>query len=165
MKKIVYILFFLSLVTHKIDAQDKVILRIEKVQQEKDSLLLTFSFDNQGDKAVRLFKPKKKGICCSIVNIYFTDEQGKEYKVFPCDEIIDMDKITVDCKNSVYLESKEKFYSIIKFGLKDMTPYLDKGRNVYNVNMKFNYRDVNFEGEVEGLCRTLIKSNCYNFKL
>lgn len=159
--KIIILLFVVS--TSIVCAQSDLVFKIENIYTSSDSIFLQFSFLNNGKETVKLYKPNKKDICYGIVKILLKDNTDKEYLIMPCDEIIDLDAIILNCKNSFYLSHNEKLIKEVRFSLKDAIPFLTKGM-AYEVIMEVNLNDVSFEGETEDLCRCNFKTN-YDFSL
>jgi len=158
MKSLKIILFLLIINAFRIYAQPNLVLKVENIRINSDSLFLKFSITNNSTQLVRLYKPERQDICCNIVRIFFIDKYNKEHQIIPCNEIIDLDVIILSCKNSVYLSKGEGFLKEFSFSLKDTVPFLTKNV-IYDVVMEINLKDVSFEGKTDDLQKCNFKSS------
>jgi len=164
--KIAKLILFLSIIsTVTTSAQSNLELGIENLQTSSDSLFIRFSITNKGKKIVRIYKPESQDICYGIVRILINDVNGNKYQIMPCNEIIDLDAITLCCKNSLYLSENEIFSKQFKFSLKNAVPFLPT-KVILNATMEINLKDAPFEGDVDDLVRYDYKTkNETKFKL
>jgi len=147
------------------NAQSGINLCIERIHTTTDSLFVQFSLTNTGKQLVRLYKPERHDICYGIVRLIVKDIDNNEYQLMPCSEIIDIDAIVLNCKNSLYLSEGEKFIKTFDFSLKDATPFMPKEVDL-NLLMEINLKDVFFDGKTDDLVKcnfTSIKD--FKFKL
>jgi hypothetical protein len=158
MKSIKIILFLLIVGALKIYAQSDIVLKIEDMKMNCDSLFLQFSISNNGKRLVKLYKPERQDICYSVVKVLLTDKANRKYQITPCNEIIDLDAIILSSKNSIYLSKDECFMKKIGFSLKDVVPFLTKNEDYYTV-MEINLKDVSFKGETDDLAKCNLKSS------
>lgn len=158
MKSIKITLFLLIVGALRIYAQSNLVLKIEDVKMNSDSLFLQFSITNNGKNLVKLYKPERQDICCSIVKILLTDKDNREYQITPCNEIIDLDAIILSSKNSMYLSKNEGLIKNFSFSLKDIVPFLTTNGDYYTV-MEINLKNVSFEGETDDLVKCNFKSS------
>jgi hypothetical protein len=153
--KIIIILFVVSIL--KVNAQSSVILKVEDIWANSDSLFLQFSIANKGDQLIKIYKPERQDICCGIVKILLTNNVGEKSQIIPCVEIIDLDAINLNCKNSFYLFRDEKLFKEYRFSLKDVVPFLTKNTS-YSVQMEIYLKDAPFEGEINDIYKQDLKS-------
>ncbi|MCH4895638.1 hypothetical protein E0494_02860 [Marinilabiliaceae bacterium JC040] len=78
------------------------------------------------------------------------------------DVIIDLESIYLDCNNTVKLSSNEEFVKVIRFAVKDFSPFLKKGS--YDLFVEVNYSIGNFETKLSNVLEIDLLSKKYHFQ-
>lgn len=161
MRLLLFIFMFLPVSLFSQNKED-VLLKVDSFNYEGDSVLLSISIFNKGAKDITCYKVGTHDICSSVLKIKAKDDFGNRYEVFPCDAIIDLESIYLDCDNTVKLSPNEGFVKVIKFAVKDFAPYLKKGS--YELFVEVNYFIGNFETKLSNVLETDLLSKKYHFQ-
>jgi len=163
MFKFILTLFFLvnSFLLFSQVEQD-VLLKINKVSNKNDSISVHIEVINLGATSTVFYKIYLYDICTSIFKIYAIDKAGDRFEAFPCEAIIDLESIVLDCSNSVRLDLKEGYSKVLKLSKFDFSPFLKSGQ--YSIYIEVNYSIVNFETTLEDVYKSNLISNKYEFQ-
>ena len=152
---------FLSISLFSQNKED-VLLNVTSFKFEGDTVLLEMSILNKGAKPITLYNVGTHDICTSVLKIKAQDDIGNKYEVFPCEAIIDLESIFLDCNNTFKLLSNEGFIKVVKFAVRDFAPHLKKGN--YQLFVEINYSICNFETELQNVLEADLFSEKYDFK-
>jgi hypothetical protein len=161
MKSYLFVII-ISLYSLNVFSQNKMIL-IKDLYCKEDSLIFYLEITNITNQDITIYKPELEDICFNLLKIKFIDlDKDKVSELFPCNQIIDLDRIVLDCDNSVYLKPQDKFGRTFKFNCKTISPYLIKN-NYYKLFVELNLKNVTFETVLKYPFKNDIKSNEINF--
>jgi hypothetical protein len=136
---------------------------IDFISTKKD-VSFNLSISNVSDSAITTYLPTKDDICLRIIGFKFVDiKNGKTHQIGVCTTIIDLDKIMLNCNNTLYLNPGEKYEQKFKFSKKDIVPHLQKKRT-YQFMVEWNLKDIYFETSVANLFQEDLKSNVIQFQ-
>ncbi len=128
-----------------------------------DSLSFYIEIENVSNQVITIYKPETEDICRNILKIRFIDLDNSVVSVlFPCRYIIDLDRIILDCHNSVYLNHNERFGKKFNFSATKISPFLVKGKS-YKISVELNLKEVNFETDLKNIYKDDIKSDELEF--
>ena len=161
MRLLIFIFMFLPISLFSQNKED-VLLKVNDFKCVGDTALLTMSILNSSGKTVTCYKVGLQDICTSVLKIKVKDSFGKKHEVFPCEAMIDLESIYLDCSNTVKLSPDEGFIKVVKFAVKDFAPFLIKGN--YELFVEINYSIGNFESELHNVFESDLLSEKYNFK-
>lgn len=161
MRLLLFIFMFLPISLFSQNKED-VLLKVDSFNYEGDTVLLSMSIFNRGAKNITCYKVSSRDICTSVLKIKAQDDLGNRYEVFPCEAIIDLESIYLDCDNTVKLSPNEGFIKVVRFAVKDFAPYLKKGN--YELFVEVNYSIGNFETILSNVLETDLLSKKYHFQ-
>ena len=161
MRLLLFIFMFLPVSLFSQNKED-VLLKVNSFNYEKDSILLSISIFNRSVKDITCYKVGLHDICTSVLKIKAKDDSGNIYEVLPYDVIIDLESIYLDCNNTVKLSPNEEFVKVIRFAVKDFSPYLKKGS--YDLFVEVNYSIGNFETKLSNVLEIDLLSKKYHFQ-
>lgn len=138
-------------------------LLIRDLDLSRDSLGFSLEINNISDQSWTIYKPDSKDICNSILKLRFiSKDEFHEHEIFPCEYIIDLNSIMLNCTNSINLNPNDIFIQKFKFGINQITPYLEKNFN-YSFFVELNLGDILFESDLKNIFKKNLKSSRINF--
>ncbi|MDS1031212.1 hypothetical protein RDV77_01055 [Porphyromonadaceae sp. NP-X] len=147
--------------------QDKKLkIEIDDCLTTKNSISFCLRITNISNQPITTYLPKKNDICYGLIKIPFIDLQNhKSHNFFPCTSYAaDLDCITIDCKNSLFLKPNEKYNQDLKLLKKDVFPHLIKGKH-YKFFVEWYLEGICFKTDSKSLIQENIKSNEINIKI
>lgn len=159
---LLFFIFQLNLIAQR---EDAIVLNIDKIDFSSDTIKLEISVVNNGDRTIALYKPNLKDICWGLLKIYAISENEKSQKheIFPCEAIIDLESIKLDCDNTVRLSSQEGLKKIFTFPIEDFSPHIKIGKYIFYVEL--NYSIVNFETNIKDVLNVDLISKGYYYTI
>lgn len=155
------IIFSLSFASLNVFSQN-VQLKIDEFKLDKDSACFSLEVINKMSKNVFIYKPKLEDICLNILKIKFINSETRQsHLLFPCDYIIDLDHIKLNCGNVISLNQEESFLKYFKFSIRDVSPFLNKG-SIYTLYLELNFEKVQFVTDLDNVFQEDLQSNHIN---
>lgn len=166
MKKYMVILGLLVVFNSTLFGQEKRIkLEIVDCISTKTSISFCLVIKNISNQPIVTYMPKQSDICYGLMKITIVDlHDDKVHKFYPCTfNAADLDCITLDCHNSLFLKPNETFNQKFKLHKKHIYPYLKKGEN-YKLFVEWYLKGVCFKTSLKNLLQEDVNSNKIGFR-
>lgn len=166
MKKYMVILGLLVVLNSTLFGQEKRIqLEIVDCISTETSISFCLVIKNISNQPIVTYMPKQSDICYGLMKITIVDiHEDKVHKFYPCTfNAADLDCITLDCHNSLFLKPNETFNQKFKLHKKHIYPYLKKGEN-YKLFVEWYLKDVCFKTSLKNLLQEDVNSNKIGFR-
>lgn len=164
MKKIIYLLGFLFIISNAYAQNKQLKMEITSVKSIKDSIAINIDVTNVSDQKIVVYLPNLVSICSSLMYIKFIDlKNDKHYNVYPCNYNANLKFIEINNKNSFILNSSEKKNIDYKFSKTNISPYLKK-KHLYKVFVGWLLKFIYIKTSVENYFNDDIESNYVLFK-
>lgn len=126
----------------------------------KTSVSFCLTIANMSNQPIVTYIPKKDDICYGLLKITFIDLQNnKVHEFYPCTfNAADLDCITLDCNNTLFLKPNEKFNQKFRFLKKDISPYLKRGKG-YKLFVEWYLKGVCFKTDLKNLFQEDVNSS------
>lgn len=166
MKKYMVILGLLVVLNSTLFGQEKRIqLEIVDCISTETSISFCLVIKNISNQPIVTYMPKQSDICYGLMKITIVDiHDDKVHKFYPCTfNAADLDCITLDCHNSLFLKPNETFNQKFKLHKKHIYPYLKKGEN-YKLFVEWYLKGVCFKTSLKNLLQEDVNSNKIGFR-
>ncbi len=131
----------------------------------KASVSFCLTITNISNQSIVTYIPKKDDICYGLIKINILDLQNKKVHEFYPGTFYaaDLDCITINDDNTLFLKSNEKFNQKFRLSKKDIFPHL-KGRKHYKLFVEWYLEGVCFKTDLKNLFQKDVKSTGINFR-
>lgn len=162
LQNIIFVIMLIPFLSFKCYAQ--LDLKIHLLSQNKSTITLKLTSTNRSSNDTILFYvPEESMLCMSLLQINFVNIQnGDNHEYSPCTTIYDIDRILLDKENSFLLLPNDSDSVNMELKLKDVSPYLKKGRYKVIVSLAYEYRNLEHQLDSEldyPIFRGAVKSN------
>lgn len=164
MKKIIYLLGFLFIISNAYAQNRQLKMEITSVKSTKDSIAINIDVINVSDKKILVYLPDLQDICSSLMHIKFVDLKNNKFcEVLPCTYNANLKFLEINNKNSFILNSSEKKNIDYKFSKSNISPYLKK-KYLYKVFVGWYFKDQYIKTSAENYFNDDVESNYVLFK-
>jgi hypothetical protein len=142
-------------------SQEGIELKLISVEAtSEEDIAIEVLLRNKSDSIRSLYDPYKDK-CLGILILNFVGQDGGLHTFYPCDEIVDLDEVSITSESNICLKKNEEM-KIREFFSKDkISPYL--GKELYQVWMEWNYSDINFSNTKEGFVFSTLASDTISY--
>lgn len=147
MKKGLYIILLLTIFSITCNAQIR--LKIQELAKTENSINILMSVTNTSEKdSILFFIPRDSSFFMALIHTAFHEKNtGKKHMYCPSNELLDIDRIHVDRKNSVLLSPGYSYVFMHKIRLNRICPFLEKAK--YLLKVYFTYEVGNLESDLK----------------
>lgn len=163
MKRLAIIITFFLFSGALMSQHSAVRINISDIKTINDSLCIECQLVNDSVLGLAFLKPDASLVCAYVYLISITEiENSKEFNVYPCTDILDLDCIISDYKNTTYLNTHETFSNNIYIE-RDYIRFL-KPEKWYDFQIIYELTDTNVQTKIDNIFRGCIISNIVRVK-
>lgn len=107
------------------------------------------------------YLPNKEDLCSSILVLFAIDDQGRKSRLFPCENVIDLEGFSITKSNSVFLNPSESMKFSFQFNVKEFEPILS-GSN-YRITLVYDSTKAISSEQDNSIFANILESNAIVF--
>ncbi|NLI36880.1 MAG: hypothetical protein GX416_10260 [Bacteroidales bacterium] len=166
MKKYMAILGLLVVLNSTLFGQEKRIkLEIIDCISTETNISFSLAIKNISNQPIVTYIPKQDDICYGLIKITIVDMQNdKVHEFYPCTfNAADLDCITLDCHNTLFLKPNETSIQKFKLHKKHIYSHLKRGKS-YKLFVEWYLKGVCFKTNLKNLLQEDVSSNKIDFR-